>query len=485
MNEPPQNDKPARSARGVAAQAATQLLPPHSIEAERGVLGCCLIDPARALPECEAQLPARAFYDLRHQEIYDLLMEMHGAGKAVDLLTVQAALTDRGRLEALGGLDYLVSLPEATPSAINLPTYTEIVREKCAQRRLITACSQVIEKVYDPEQTEPAAKLLEEAERLIGGIEQIRAEETLLDAKAACRKLSEVFDSYVRGVGIPGGLKTGLAYYDRMLGGFFPREYAVLAGRPGTGKTSLALNIIDHLCRIKGIPCALFSLEMTATDVMLRWCHQVARVNLQQFRTGYLEDRDFPKLTNTGIDMMKMPLWLDDRSGMTIHEIRSKARRLVREHGVKFIVIDYLQLIKSGDPRLNREQQVAEISAEILAMVKELSVPALVLAQLNRQSEASDRASHGPKLSDLRESGSVEQDAHNVTILWNYSPKEGTPEAERLEEWETRFNTGSSWSDKIGWVRARVCKNRSGPTGDCDLVFQRAHMNFLDPNDNK
>lgn len=463
-------------------ESRSDRLPPASLEAERGVLGCVFIEPQRSLADCIERLPAggKCFYDLRHQELYDLVVEMYHAGEAIDVLTVQQRLTDKGRLEAIGGLDFLVSLPEATPSALNLIYYLDIVREKYALRSLLRACGQVVEKVHDPEQNEKAAQLLEEAERLMLAVQDVREESSLVTAKEGGKKLLRVFDSYVRGVGIPGGLKTGLHYYDKLLGGMFPQEYAVLAGRPGSGKTSFALQILECIAMMQGLPVALFSLEMTIEQVVLRWACQRGKVNLQKFRTGYMENRDFQKLTNAAIELSKAPIWLDDRSGMTVHEIRSKARRLVREHGVRFICIDYLQLIRSADPRLVREQQVAEISAELLAMAKELEVPVLVLAQLNRQSESSDRGNHGPKLSDLRESGSVEQDAHNVTILWSPKPKTDEEEA-KLEEWQQQYG-GRDWSDVVQWVRARICKNRNGPTGDCNLLFLKSHMYFTDPN---
>tara|TARA_Y100000593_G_scaffold86318_1_gene164807 strand:- start:228 stop:1664 length:1437 start_codon:yes stop_codon:yes gene_type:complete len=460
-------------------------LPPHSLEAERGALGCILLDPDRSLPDCIEQLPAlgKVFYDLRHQLIYDQCVEMHHAGEAVDLTTLATRLKDAGRLSELGGIGGLTELQDTVPSALNLPAYLEILREKHTTREILRACSLTIENVFDTAVQGGSAKLLEEANRIFTGVQETRPESTLVTAREGAKKLCDILDTYTRGIGIPGGLKSGLHYYDKMLGGMFPQEYAVLAGRPGSGKTSFALNLIEAVALGQEQPCGLFSLEMTTAQLMLRWACQHGRVNLQKFRTGYLDNADFPKLTTASLKLANAPIWIDDRSGITVHEIRSKSRRLVKEHGVKFIVIDYLQLIRSSDPRLVREQQVAEISAELLAMAKELHIPILVLAQLNRQSESADRGNHGPKLSDLRESGSVEQDAHNVTILWNPKPKTDDEEA-RLEQWQERFGgAADDWADKVQWVRARICKNRNGPTGDCDLVFRKAHMNFLDPND--
>lgn len=467
-------------------QNAAAQTPLWSERAEQGVLGSCLLDHTliedvrRQIADCDG-----IWFDLRHDVIWREMFELEsrGASGSEDGLLLRVN-TDAAFAERCGGTDYVMSLTDKVPSSLNLSLYLEELLEVWRLRSAARLLGHARERVLSRQGQ--AVEIMADVDRMLQGVQRQADEETLIDAKAGAVKLLALFDTYVRGIGIPGGIKSGLAYFDKMLGGFYPQEYCVLAGRPGTGKTSLVLNIIDHLVLHPTsefrVPVALFSLEMTQPQIFLRWACQRARVNLQKFRTGYMEDQDFPKLANAGADLATAPLWIDDRSGMTVHEIRAKARRLVRDHGVKLIVVDYLQLIKATDNRANREQQVSEISAELLAMVKELNVPAIVLAQLNRQSEASDRGSSGPKLSDLRESGAVEQDAHNVTILWNPKPKSDDEEA-KLEEWEQQYGgRNGDWADKIQWVRARVCKNRNGPTGDCDLIFRKAHMNFLDPN---
>lgn len=456
-----------------------------SDSAEKGVLGSCLVDHHN-ISIVRERIGDRTgvWFDPRHAAMWAGMvgLDAAGAGGTMDGLVLEMSRNSDLAKEC-GGVDYVFEITGTLPSSLNLPLYLDELLEVWRLRSAARTLSAASDRISTREGT--AQEIMQDVEQAVLGVRDIRAETSLLSAKEGGKGLLAIFDSYTRGVGIPGGLRTGINYFDKMLGGFYPQEYCVLAGRPGTGKTSFLLNIIDHLAMQSGIPVGLFSLEMTTPQILLRWACQRGRVNLQKFRTGFMDDEDFPRLANAGADIMKAPVWIDDRSGMGVHEIRAKARRLVRDHGVKLLAIDYLQLIRSSDSRATREQQVSEISSELLAMVKELNVPALVLAQLNRQSESADRGSNGPKLSDLRESGAVEQDAHNVTILWGPKPKTDEEEA-KLEEWEERYaGRKGDWSDKIQWVRARICKNRNGPTGDCDLIFKKAYMNFLDPNADK
>src|SRR2546423_11968657 len=397
-------------------------LPPHSIDAEKGVLGCVLLSRNECMGLCIEKFRAGSemFYDLRHRHIYELLVEMYDPKAAIDLLTVQQRLKDGNQLEAVGGLAYLSSLPDAVPSAANLTYYTDIGREKHLLRRMIQTCTGVVGQVYEHEGEVDA--LLDEVERDVLRISEERVESSTRTIKDLVNRAINTIEEFHQRQGMLTGISTGFADLDKMTSGFHGGEMIVIAARPSMGKTSLAMNIAEHVAVEERLPVGVFSLEMTAESLVLRMLCSRSRVNLRNIREGFLAERDFPKLTGSAGKLASAPLYIDDSSGLSILQLRAKARRMFQQYGIKLFVIDYLQLLNSTSRRIeNRQQEIAEISNGIKALAKELNVPVIILSQLNRELEKDkDRK---PRLSDLRESGAIEQDADLVALL--YKPSSG------------------------------------------------------------
>src|SRR5437588_417259 len=403
-------------------------LPPHSIEAEQGVLGCVLLSPNECMGLCIEKFRAGSemFYDLRHRHIYELLVEMYDHREAIDLLTVQQRLKDRNQLEAVGGLAYLSSLPDAVPSAANLSYYADIVWEKHLLRRMIQTCTEVVGRVYEHEGEVDA--LLDEVERDVLRISEERVEDRTSTIKQLVHKAINTIEDYHQRQGMLTGIGTGFEDFDKMTSGLHAGEMIVIAARPSMGKTSLAMNIAEYVAVDKKLPVGVFSLEMTAESLVLRMLCSRARVNLRNVRDGFLAERDFPKLTGSAGKLANAPLFIDDTSGLSILQLRAKARRMTQQYGIKLFVVDYLQLVNSTSRRAeNRQQEIADISNGIKALAKELNVPVIVLSQLNRELEKDKNRK--PRLSDLRESGAIEQDADLVGLLYK-------PDAEKAEDEE-------------------------------------------------
>ncbi len=445
--------------------ARTDRLPPHAPDAERGVLGCILLSPNEALGECLRLMKsgAEAFYDLRHQAIYAALVAMYDARQPIDLITVQQRLRDAAQLEAVGGLTYLNQLADCVPSAANLAYYVEIVMEKHLLRRMLQTCTGVIGRVYDCEGDVPS--LLDEVERDILRINEDRE-------RAETKPIKELVNSAITTIeelharqGMLSGLSTGFQDLDKMTTGLHKGEMIVIAARPSMGKTSLAMNIVEHVAIELQLPVAVFSLEMTAESIVLRMMCSRAEVNLRDVREGFLAERDFPRLTQAAGQIAASPLFIDDTSGLSILQLRARARRMWQQHQIKLVVIDYLQLLHSDSKRgkENRQQEISEISAGIKALSKELEVPIIILSQLNREFEKDK--SRKPKLSDLRESGAIEQDADLVGLL--YKPSSGDEDE-------------SVPRDEPGGVQISllIAKQRNGPTGDVPLTFLKRFTRF-------
>ena len=467
-------------------------LPPHSIEAEQGVLGCMLLDPNAAIGTCVEKFKSRrdtadtpksnrfdapapnphagasaAFYDLRHQSIYETLVTMYDAKEAIDLITVRQRLKDKGQLDSIGGVAYLTALVDATPSSANLPFYADIVVEKHLLRRMIQTCSSVIGRIFDEEQQGDVEQLLDEVEKEVLHISEEREETVSLVMKDLVHKAIAQIEDFHSRQGQTTGIATGFTDLDKMTTGFHGGEMMVIAARPSMGKTSLAMNIAEHVAMDLKLPVGVFSLEMSADSLVLRMLCSRARVNLRDIREGFLAERDFPKLTAVAGKMAGCPLYIDDTASLSILQLRAKARRMHQQHGIKLFVIDYLQLLRSTAKKAeNRQQEIADISSGIKALAKELKVPIIVLAQLNRELEKRGPGEK-PKLSDLRESGSIEQDADLVGLL--YKPKMGKEDEE---------DPGEQPNYDAVPVNLLIAKQRNGPTGDVHLTFLKGFTRF-------
>ena len=440
-------------------------LPPHAIEAEQGVLGCVLLSPNDSVGVCIEKLKGghEAFYDLRHQVIYQLLVEMYDQKDAIDPITVMQRLKDKNQLDGVGGVTYLAALADGVPSAANLPYYLDIVVEKHLLRRMIRTCTEVIGRVY--EQGGEVDQLLDEVERDVLRISEDRVQGRFQPMKDLVRSAIVAIEKFHQGQGMLTGVGTGFADFDKLTSGLQAGDMIVIAARPSMGKTSLAMNIVEHVAVDLRLPVGVFSLEMTAESLVLRMMCSVARVNLRSIREGFMSESDFPKLTSAAGRLANAPLFIDDSAGLSILQLRARGRRLAQQHGVKLFVVDYLQLLHSTARRSqeNRQQEISDISSGLKALAKELKVPVLVLSQLNRELEKDK--SRKPRLSDLRESGSIEQDADVVGLL--YKPSGG----------EDDEGGASEEPDGLP-VNLLIAKQRNGPTGDVNLTFLKSYTRF-------
>jgi replicative DNA helicase len=453
-----------RSSREGETAANADRLPPHSPEAEVGVLGCVLLSPNECMGECIEKFKSGTdvFYDLRHQTIYSTLADMYDRREAIDVITLQQRLKDRQLLEEVGGIAYLASLPDAVPSAANLGYYLDIVQEKYLLRKMIHTCTGVVGRVYDYEGEVDA--LMDEVERDILRISEARVQSHTSTIKDLVKKAINTIEDFHQRQGMLTGVGTGFTDLDKMTSGLHAGEMIVIAARPSMGKTSLAINIAEHVAIDGKLPVGVFSLEMTAESLVLRMLCSRSRVNLRNVRDGFLAERDFPKLTGAAGKLASAPLFIDDSSGLSILQLRARARRMAQQHGIRLFVVDYLQLLHSTARRAeNRQQEIADISSGIKSLAKELSVPVIVLSQLNRELER--EKNRKPRLSDLRESGAIEQDADVVGLL--YKPSSGDDDE----------GGGADEQDAVP-VNLLIAKQRNGPTGDVNLTFLRSFTRF-------
>ncbi|HEV2840533.1 MAG TPA: replicative DNA helicase [Chthoniobacterales bacterium] len=436
---------------------------PHSVEAEQGVLGSMLISPREIIAECVEKINEEYFYVPAHQTVYVVLVELWNAGQGIDLITFTQVLRDRNVLETVGGAAFITSLFTFVPTAANVTYYLEIVREKYILRQIIAACTESVRRAFD-EQDE-VNNLLDEVEQKIFSVGEDRFKGQVLTMKDQVMEAIEAIEQlYERRGGIT-GISTGFAELDRMTNGLHESEMIVIAARPSMGKTALAMNITEHVAINEKLPVAVFSLEMSSQQLVQRLLCSRARVNLQKVRDGFLAERDFPSLTAAASKLAEAQIFIDDSAGLSILELRAKARRLKAQKDIKLIVVDYLQLLRSTTRRAqdNRQLEISEISAGLKGLAKELKIPIIVIAQLNRQPEA--RTGGKPRLSDLRESGSIEQDADLVGLLVR-------PEIYEEDE--------DARAEKAGEAELIIAKQRNGPVGEIALTFLKEFTRFED-----
>ena len=436
---------------------------PHSVEAEQGVLGSMLISPRDAIAECIGKITEEYFYVPAHQVIYRELVDLWNAAEAIDLITFTQALRDRNLLETVGGPAFVTSLFTFVPTAANIEYYIEIVRDKYILRSIIAAATESVRRAYE-EQDEVNA-LLDEVEQKIFAVGEDRFKGQILSMKDQVMEAIESIEKlYERKGGIT-GISTGFVEFDRMTSGLHPSEMIVIAARPSMGKTALAMNIVEHVAINQELAVGVFSLEMSSQQLVQRLLCSRARVNLQKVRDGFLAERDFPSLTAAASKLADAQIFIDDTAGLSILEVRAKARRLKAQHDIQLMVVDYLQLLRSTTRRAqdNRQLEISEISAGLKGLAKELKIPIIVVAQLNRQPE--QRTGGIPRLSDLRESGSIEQDADLVGLLVRQEVYEEDEDAR---------------AEKAGEADLIIAKQRNGPIGEIPLTFLKEFTRFED-----
>jgi replicative DNA helicase len=442
--------------------------PPHSLDAEQGVLGSMLISPRETIAECVEKINEQYFYVPAHQTIYNVLVDLWNAGEAIDLITFTQVLRDRNLLESVGGAAFVTSLFTFVPTAANVQYYLEIVRDKYILREIISAATESVRRAY--EEQDEVSNLLDEVEQKIFAVGEDRFKGQMVSMKDQVMEAIESIEKLYENRGGITGLSTGFTELDRMTNGMHPGEMIVIAARPSMGKTALAMNIVEHVAVNQQLPVGVFSLEMSSQQLVQRLLCSRAHVNLAKVRGGFLGERDFPNLTAAASKLAEAKIYIDDSSSLNILELRAKARRLKAQQDVQLIAIDYLQLVTSSSKRAqdNRQLEITEISAGLKALAKELKIPVMVVAQLNRQPE--QRSGGKPRLSDLRESGAIEQDADLVGLLLRpsfYEEKEDDDKADSKIVEETAEE-----------AELIIAKQRNGPIGNVPLTFFKHFTRF-------
>jgi replicative DNA helicase len=444
--------------------------PPHSVEAEQGVLGSMLISPRETIAECVEKINEEYFYIPAHQTIYNVLVDLWNAGQAIDLITFTQVLRDRNLLEGVGGAAFVTSLFTFVPTAANVGYYIDIVRDKYILRSIIAAATESVRRAY--EEQDEVGNLLDEVEQKIFAVGEDRFKGQMLSMKDQVMGAIESIERLYENRGGITGIPTGFTELDRMTDGLHPAEMIVIAGRPSMGKTALAMNIAEHVAINEKLSVGVFSLEMSSQQLVQRLLCSRARVNLKKVRGGFLAERDFPSLTSAASKLAEAKIFIDDSAGLSILEMRAKARRLKAQQDVQLIVVDYLQLLRSTSRRAqeNRQLEISEISGGLKGLAKELKIPIIVVAQLNRQPEQRSRGE--PRLSDLRESGSIEQDADLVGLLLRPDLYKDDEKSDDDKDEETPRENQGEQAELI------IAKQRNGPIGKVDLTFLRDFTRF-------
>lgn len=431
-------------------------VPPHNLDAEKSLIGAVLIDDD-TLADISEHVTHKDFYDKRHGIIYESMMRLYEKNKPVDLLTLTDELKRKGQLEEIGGSAYLTELTNYVPTAAHSEAYAELVSQKAVRRRLIKASGEISELGFDEETT--TQELLEKAEAELFAVSDQSLKQDLVSLESILTESFDRMEELHRNKGALRGVKTGYKDLDNMTAGLQKSDLIVLAARPAMGKTTLVTNLAYNVATIAKQPVLFFSLEMSKEQLVDRMLADASGVDAWNIRTGNLSDDDFSKLSEAMGEMAEAPIYIDDTPGMTVLEMRTKARRAQHEHPLGLIIIDYLQLMQGGGRSDgNRVQEVSEISRGLKLIARELNVPVVALSQLSRSVES--RSPQIPQLADLRESGSIEQDADIVMFIYRESYYNPDTERENI-------------TDLI------IAKHRNGPTGKVELYFHPERLRFM------
>ncbi|MDG5473892.1 replicative DNA helicase [Jeotgalibacillus sp. ET6] len=431
-------------------------IPPQNIEAEQAVIGAIFLEPQVLISAAEILMP-EDFYRSSHQKIFEVMMSLSDKGKAIDLITVTEELSAAKELEDVGGVSYLSDVAASVPTAANLEYYARIVEEKSLLRRLIRTATTIAQDGYARE--DEVENLLGEAERSIMEVANRKNTSAFHSMKDVLVRTYDNIEILNSQKGDVTGIATGFNELDRMTAGFQRNDLIIVAARPSVGKTAFALNIAQNVATKTGENVAIFSLEMGAEQLVMRMLCAEGNINAQNLRTGALTDEDWRKLTMAMGSLSNAGIYIDDTPGVRVQDIRAKCRRLKQEHGLGMILIDYMQLIHgNGKPGENRQQEVSEISRSLKGLARELEVPVIALSQLSRGVET--RQDKRPMMSDLRESGSIEQDADIVAFLYrdDYYDKE---------------------SENQNTIEIIIAKQRNGPVGTVSLAFIKEYNKFV------
>lgn len=442
-----------RSDRETSAPAGR--VPPQSLEAEQAVLASMLLDQA-AIDRVEEILDEGAFYRGAHRKVFQAIASLSARNESVDLITVTEELRRQGDLESIGGVTFLQSLLDSVPSAANVAHHARLVLEKAVLRRMITTAGEIIEKSY--EAANPWSTILDQAEQSLFMISQTRLRKEFLPIKDVLRTTFEIIEELYEHKRAVTGVESGFEDLDRLTAGFQKSDLIIIAGRPSMGKTSLMLNMAEHAAIKKRLPVGVFSLEMSKEQVVQRFLCSQARIPAQRLRTGFLKESEWPKLTDAAAHLSEAPIFIDDTPAIGLMEMRAKARRLKSRHGLALLLVDYLQLAQGLGSAESRQQEISQISQGLKALAKELEIPVIAGSQLSRAVES--RENKRPILSDLRESGAIEQDADLVMFV--YREEVYKPDNE----------------DVKGLAELIIGKHRNGPTDTVPLVFIGEYTRF-------
>ena len=429
-------------------------VPPQNLEAEIAVLGSMLIEEA-AIGQAVETVNASFFYKDAHKKIFQTIVDLYSLNKAVDLVTLTEELKKRNSLDEVGGAAYLTELTATVPTAANVQYYAKIVKEKAILRNLINTATQIVSQSYDGQQD--ADVLLDKAEKQIFEICGSQLQGVSVSLKEIIKDSIEAIEGFYRRKTHVTGLATGFDDLDMMTTGLHNGELIVIAGRPSMGKSALATCIAEYAGVHGQKPVAIFSIEMSKEQLVQRMLCSHARVELQKARSGFLTQSDWPKLVTAAGKLAEAPIYIDDSAGLTALELRAKARRLKSRHNIELIILDYLQLMTGATRIENRQQEISEITRSLKTLSKELNLPLIAISQLSRAPEK--RETYRPRLSDLRESGAIEQDADVVMLLFReeyYNPKETNK----------------------GITEVIIAKQRNGPVGSQHLLFLSEYTRF-------
>ena len=431
-------------------------IPPQSNDAEIAVLGSMLLDK-EAIGQAIELLDRGFFYKEAHKKIYSTIIDLYDRNKAVDIVTLSEELKSGGALDEIGGPAYITSIVSAIPTSANIEYYARIVREKAVLRNLISTATQIVSESYDNAST--VDELLDKAERMIFDITTNKVEAKFSSIKDVIKSSIETIDNlYQRKESIT-GIATGFHDFDVMTAGLQRSDLIIIAGRPSMGKSALVSCITEQVGVVERVPIAFFSLEMAKEQLVQRMLCSHARVNSHKVRTGFLSQSDWPRLVNAAGKLSEAPIYIDDTPSISVLELRAKARRLKAQYDIGLVVVDYLQLMQGPRGSENRQQEISEISRSLKALARELSVPLIAVSQLSRAVE--QRSDRRPQLSDLRESGAIEQDADLVVLLLR-------------EEYYNPTEENRGVADII------IAKQRNGPVGTMKLAFINEYTRFED-----
>ena len=438
----------------MSTRLSADKLPPQNIEAENAVLGAMLLD-VDAISRAVEALDKESFYKGTNKKIFEVISSLYGENKAIDIITLTDELKRQGILEEIGGASFLAELVNAVPTAANINHYVTIVREKNILRSLITNATKIVSLCHGNEGN--IDELLDDAERLIFEIRDRKPQGSCVQLKEIIKSSIETIDRLYQKKAHVTGVPTGYIDFDIKTAGLQPSDLIIVAGRPSMGKSAFALGIAEYAGVVEKIPVAFFSLEMSKEQLVQRMLCTHARVDAHKVRTGYLSTSDWPRLTAAAGKLSEAPIFIDDSPGISVMELRAKARRLKAQHNIQMIVLDYLQLMRGKSGADSRQEEISDISRSLKALARELHVPLIGISQLSRAVES--RTDHRPQLSDLRESGAIEQDADVVVLILR----------------EEYYNPSP---DNQGTAEIIIAKQRNGPVGSVKLTFIKEYTRF-------